>query len=104
MQRYSEKEPTRAEIDTTRGPLLLEFGSNTCGICSYTQPLLAEALTGRESVPHIRVEDGRGKPLGRSFRVKLWPTLIFMRDGKEVVRLVRPDSATAIRQALELLQ
>ena len=49
---------------------------------------------------HIKVEDGSGRPLGRAFRVKLWPTLIFLRDGQEVARLVRPQSAGAIRDAL----
>lgn len=100
MQPYSASEPSRAEIDATKGSLLLEFGSNTCGICRATQPLLIEALQGYDALPHTRVEDGRGRPLGRSFRVKLWPTLIFMQDGKEVTRLVRPESAEAIREAL----
>ena len=49
---------------------------------------------------HITVADGKGKPLGRSFRVKLWPTLVFLRDGKESARLVRPAAAGAIRKAL----
>lgn len=100
MRPYSSSEPPRAEVDATRGSLLLEFGSNGCGICQAKQPLLMEALEGREALPHLRVEDGRGRPLGRSFRVKLWPTLIFMKDGEEVARLVRPDSAEAIREAL----
>jgi thioredoxin 1 len=103
MKPYSTTEPARAEIDATEGPLLLEFGSNGCGICSRTTPLLEEALSGVETVPHIRVEDGKGRPLGRSFRVTLWPTLIFMMDGKELKRLVRPDSVFAIREALALL-
>lgn len=97
---YSNAEPPRAEIDAIKGPLLLEFGSNTCGICHATQPLLAEALAAVESLQHIRIEDGRSRQLGRSFGVKLWPTLIFMRDGKEVTRLVRPDSVVTIQDAL----
>lgn len=103
MKAYSEAEPKRAEIDAVPGPLLLEFGSNGCGICRGTQPLLEEALEDHDELPHVRIEDGRGKPLGRSFRVKLWPTLVFMMDGKEVTRLVRPDSTTSIREALALL-
>lgn len=103
MKRYSDAEPTRADIDATGGPLLLEFGSNGCGICSHTTPLLAEALEEHENLPHIRVEDGRGRRLGRSFGVKLWPTFVFLMDGKEVTRLVRPDSVTSLREALTLL-
>ena len=29
-----------------------------------------------------------------------WPTLVFLRDGKETIRLVRPHGAGAIREAL----
>lgn len=100
MNKYTSAEPLRTEIDAVKGALLLEFGSNTCGICRGTQPLLEEALEGWEALRHIRVEDGRGRPLGRSFRVKLWPTLIFMKDGKEVARVVRPDTTAEIRAAL----
>ena len=44
-------------------------------------------------VRHLRVEDGRGRPLGRSFRIKLWPSLVLLRDGEEVARVVRPREA-----------
>jgi thioredoxin 1 len=50
-------------------------------------------------VAHYKVEDGPGRPLGRSFRVKLWPTMIFLRDGQEVARLVRPLKADDISAA-----
>lgn len=51
----------------------------------------------------MKIEDGPGRPLGRSFRVKLWPTLVFMLGGKEVARLVRPGDASEIRDALALI-
>lgn len=96
---YSDQEPARAAIDATRGPLLLEFGSNTCGHCRAAQPVIAEAFASHPGVPHIKVADGRGRPLGRSFGVKLWPTLVFLKDGHEVARLVRPQEALPIAQA-----
>lgn len=99
---YSEQAPERAEIDKIQGPLVLEFGSNGCGICRGATPLIAEAMKQLE-VRHIRIEDGKGKRLGRSFSVKLWPTLIMLRDGEEVARVVRPDSVKEIQQALECL-
>jgi len=33
--------------------------------------------------------------------VKLWPTLVFLRDGVEQVRLVRPDAVELIDDALD---
>lgn len=97
-------EPSRAEIDATPGPLLLEFGTDWCGHCRRAQPLIAEALTRHAGVRHLRVIDGPGKPLGRSFGVKLWPTLVFLRQGHEVSRLVRPPDADEITRALEAIQ
>ena len=97
---YSTSEPLRADIDALQGPAVLEFGTAWCGFCRAAQPLLASAFADHPQVRHIKVEDGSGRPLGRSFRVKLWPTLVFLSDGKEVARLVRPPDATEISQAL----
>ncbi|MBA2672877.1 thioredoxin family protein [Ramlibacter sp.] len=98
---YAEVEPTRAEVDALRQPALLEFGTPWCGWCRAAQPLIAAGLAEHPQVRHLKVEDGPGRPLGRSFGVKLWPTLVFLEDGKEVARLVRPDGAAAVQQAME---
>ena len=93
-------EPARSEIDTLTGATLLEFGAPWCEHCQAAQPLIADAFAKHPAVRHIRVEDGKGRPRGRSFAVKLWPSLIFLKDGKEVERLVRPHDAASIEQAL----
>jgi thioredoxin 1 len=97
---YAASEPARAEIDALHGPTLLEFGTPWCGWCRRAQPLISEALAAHPGVRHIKVADASGRRLGRSFGVKLWPTLVFLRDGREAARLVRPGGGAAIRQAL----
>ena len=97
---YADTEPARAQVDALPGPTLVEFGSPTCGWCRAAQPLVAEALAAHPRVRHLKVADGRGRPLGRSFGVKLWPTLVFLVDGREASRLVRPGDAGAIGAAL----
>jgi len=98
---FETVEPARADIDARRGPLLLEFGSPTCGWCRRAQPLVEEALAGHAGVPHVKVADGSGQPLGRSFGVKLWPTLVFLRDGVEVARAVRPSTSAEVAEGLQ---
>jgi len=93
-------EPSREEIDALAGPAVIEFGAAHCGHCRAAQPLIAEALAQHPAVRHIKVEDGPGRRLGRSFRVKLWPTLVFLQQGDEVARLVRPGDVQAIEEAL----
>ncbi len=97
---YAQTEPKREEVDALPGATLIEFGSPWCGWCRRAQPLIAEALAAHPDVRHIKVADASGRRLGRSFGVKLWPTLVFLRDGKEAARLVRPDDSTEIAQAL----
>lgn len=100
MLGYSGNEPPRAEVDALPGPAVVEFGSNTCGFCRAAQPLIEEAFAAHPGMRHIKIEDGKGRPLGRSFRVKLWPTLVFLKDGKEIDRVVRPSDAGEMKAAL----
>ena len=95
--------PSRAEVDALAGPTLLEFGTDWCGHCRRAQPALAAALAGHPAVRHLRVEDGPGRALGRSFGVRLWPTLVFLADGREQARLVRPTEAAPVAEALQAL-
>ena len=92
--------PTRAEVDRLPGTTVLEFGTPLCGHCQRAQPLIEQALHDRTDVTHVKVEDGPGQRLGRSFGVKLWPTLVLLRAGQEVARVVRPQDVQAMNQLL----
>jgi len=97
---YSDDAPTLEQVRQLRGDALLEFGASWCGYCQGARPAVQQAFADYPSLPHIKVADGKGRPLGRAFAVKLWPTLILLRDGQEVARLVRPYMADQVRQLL----
>lgn len=93
-------EPTREEVDAFTQPTVLEFGTGWCGYCRAAQPDIESVMRRHASVRHIKIEDGKGRRLGRSFRVKLWPTLIYIEAGVEKGRVVRPGSAAEIEAIL----
>ena len=99
--RHLAQPPSRDDVDRLRGATVVEFGTPWCGHCQRAQPLIEQALAGRADIAHVKVEDGPGQRLGRSFGVKLWPTLVFLKDGQEVARVVRPQDAQAMQDALQ---
>ncbi|OAM52083.1 thiol reductase thioredoxin [Methylovorus sp. MM2] len=95
------EELTRETTDRLSGLAVLEFGTGWCPHCQAAQPFIQSALALYPQVQHIRIEDGKGKRLGRSYAVKLWPTLILLNNGSEFARIIRPIDTASITQALD---
>jgi thioredoxin 1 len=96
-------EPTREEVNSLTGATILEFGASWCGYCKAAQVTITSELSHFPNIHHIKIEDGKGRRLGRSFQVKLWPTLILMKDGVELKRLVREIDADELKSGLALI-
>jgi thioredoxin 1 len=97
---YETAQPDRSTVDAMPGVVAVDFGTNWCGYCNAAEHDIEDALKAYPNVTHVKAEDGPGRPLGRSFRVKLWPTVVVMKDGQEVARVVRPASAQEVKDAL----
>lgn len=97
---YSDDAPQREEVEALPGLVILEFGAPWCGHCQSAAPFVEQFFSEHEEVKHIKIYDGKGKRLGRSFVVKLWPTLIFLVNGIEASRVVRPISTAPLHNAL----
>lgn len=89
---YQVTNPDPAAVEAMAGLVLLDFGTDWCGHCMAARGAVDAWVRDRAGIDHLRVEDGRGRPLGRAYRVKLWPTLVLLRDGREIARVVRPRS------------
>ena len=93
-------EPTRDQVYAMTGVVALEFGASWCGHCQTARPLIDAALAQHPEIKHLWIEDGKGKPLGRAFGVKLWPTLVVLRDGQEIARVIRPVAPSDVARVL----
>ena len=102
-EKYLTLGPTREEVDHISGAAVLEFGTDWCGYCRAAESIVQQALGEHPGILHMKVEDGPGRRLGRSFQIKLWPTLIFVKDGKELARAVRPTSVDELRRCMQVL-
>ena len=102
-EKYLTLGPTREEVDHISGPVVLQFGTDWCGYCRAAESIVQQAFEEHLGILHLKVEDGPGKRLGRSFQIKLWPTLIFLKDGKELARAVRPTSVDEVRRCLQVI-
>ena len=98
---YAASDLQRDTADSLQGLVVLQFGTNWCGYCQNAQAVIEPVLASRPDIVRYLIEDGPGRALGRSYRVKQWPTLVLLRDGQEVGRLVRPQQAA---QLFDLLQ
>jgi thioredoxin 1 len=90
---YQAVAPETSTVAAMPGLVLLDFGTDWCGHCLAARAAVDTWIREHAGIDHLRVEDGRGRPLGRAYRVKLWPTLVLMRDGQEIARVVRPRAA-----------
>lgn len=99
-QPYQQENRQREDFDALPGDIILEFGANDCPQCQSRRDMIDAALASRPGWQRIGIEDGPGRRLGRSYRVKLWPTLIVLHDGKETARRVRPDTPDEVRALL----
>jgi thioredoxin 1 len=87
---YQTLAPDPAEVEAMAGLVVLDFGTDWCGHCIAARTPVDAWFDAHAGIELLRVEDGPGRRLGRAYRVKLWPTLVLLRDGREIARVVRP--------------
>ena len=98
---YAASDLQRETADSLQGLVVLQFGTNWCGYCQNAQGFIEPVLASRPDIARYLVEDGPGRALGRSYRVKQWPTLVLLRDGQEIGRVVRPQDAAPLQELVQ---
>lgn len=83
-------------------PVLVDFGSKTCGVCLANAPAVATVAGEYEGeVTVVKVDVEVSPDLASTYNVRALPTLILFRDGKPVARMMGHLTRSSLSKFIE---
>ena len=74
--------------------LILYFTATWCGPCRYMSPLYSNLATQHSRVVFLKVDIDKANDVAASWNISSVPTFCFIRDGKEVDKVVGADKGS----------
>ncbi len=81
-------EQTFDEITAQNPFTVVDFFATWCGPCKMLAPILSDVEKEVSDVAFIRVDVDQEPDLARRFGIMSIPTLVFLKNGEEVIRTV----------------
>lgn len=90
------------DAETSKGISLVDFWASWCGPCRMMAPVVEE-FSGTANINVCKVNVDEEPALADRFSIDMIPALVFIKDGKEVRRLVGINSGESLAAAAEEL-
>ena len=93
----------REQVLENSGTVLVDFWANWCGPCRMLGPVLEQLAADRPDVTVAKVDVDEQQMLAIQYGVMSVPTVLFLKNGEEVGRLVGVQPAETYAQTLDKL-
>ena len=102
MSNATELKESNFNDTVANGVTLVDFWADWCGPCRMLTPIIDELVgeyDGKATISKVNVDEA--SELAQQFGVSSIPTLLVMKDGKEVNRFVGVTSKDNLSKALD---
>ena len=93
------------KTETSTGLVLVDFYADWCGPCKMLSPViesLAREFSGKVKIGKVNTDESPS--LAEKYQIMMIPTLLFLKDGKVMEKLVNPQTRDRIVEKIPLLQ
>lgn len=104
MAKHVTDESFEAEVIKSESPVLVDFWAEWCGPCRAVSPIvdeIAKEYQGKLKVMKVNVDDNQGTAM--KYQVMSIPTLLFLKDGQEVDKIVGALPKSAIKSKIDAI-
>ena len=77
-----------SEVINSKEPVMIDFFANWCGPCKMMSPVIDEIAEELQNIKVGKINVDENQELAMKYNVMSTPTIVIIKDGKEIKRFV----------------